>query len=117
MLNTGVVSIYDFDLNAAIASFRFLKFEAYDHDWLHFIVNNWSGGDDWRLWDIVEGGIANYRVIDTVENYMVGLIDEDSALGLLALHQPNHQLCILNQQVIERYLHFIESYQVKAYVE
>ena len=109
--------MYDFDLDTATAAFRFLKFEAYDRYWLHFIVNNRRGGDDWMQWDIVEGGVANDRVIDTVENYIAGLIDEDMALGLLAQHQPNHQVCILKQAVVERYLQFKESYQVKAYVE
>ena len=66
---------------------------------------------------IIEGGVANDRVIDTVENYMAGLIDEEIALGLLAQHQPNHQICFTKQEVVERYLHFVNSVQVKAYVE
>ena len=84
---------------------------------MNFIVNNRQGGDDWRMWDIIEGGVANDRVIDTVENFMAGLIDEETALGLLALHQPNHQICILKQEVVDEYLHFIDSNQVKAYAE
>ena len=34
-----------------------------------------------------------------------------------ALHQPNHQICILKQEVVDKYLHFIDSNQVKAYAE
>jgi hypothetical protein len=48
---------------------------------------------------------------------MAGLIDEETALGLLAQHQPNHQICITKQEVVDRYLHFEKSAQVKAYVE
>lgn len=80
-------------------------------------MSNRQGGDEWRQWDIIEGGIANDRVIDTVENYIAGLIDEVTALGLLAQHQPNHQICITNQEVIDKYLHYVGNYQVKAYVE
>lgn len=64
-----------------------------------------------------DGWAANDRVIDTVENYKAGLIDEETALRLLAQHQPNHQICITKQEVVDRYLRFTRSYQVKAYVE
>ena len=117
MQDEGIVSQYSFDLESAVSTFRFHKFEHYDREWLNFIVNNRQGGDDWRMWDIIEGGVANDRVIDTVENFMAGLIDEETALGLLALHQPNHQICILKQEVVDKYLHFIDSNQVKAYAE
>lgn len=113
----GMVTCYDFDLEAAAKEFRYYKFEHYNREWLHFIVNNRRGGDDWKQWDIIEGGVANDRVIDTVENYMAGLIDEDTALGLLAQHQPNHQICVLKQEVLDNYLSFVESVQVKAYAE
>ena len=117
MQTEGTVSMYDFDIDAAIKAYRFCKFEQYDRKWLHFIVNNRRGGEEWRQWDIIEGGVANDRVIDTVENYMAGLIDEDTALGLLALHQPNHQICITKQAVVDKDMRFVESIQVKAYAE
>lgn len=113
----GTVSMYDFDLDAAKAEYRFHRFEQYDREWLHFIVGNRRGGEEWRQWDIIEGGVANYRVIDTVENYIAGLIDEETALGLLSQHQPNHQICITKQEVVDKYLRFVESFQVKAYAE
>ena len=113
----GYVSQYEFDKEAAVTAFRYHKFEAYDREWLHFIVNNRDGGDQWRQWDIIEGGVANDRVIDTVENYKAGLIDEETALRQLAQHQPNHQICITKQEVVDRYLCFTGSYNVKAYVE
>lgn len=113
----GIVSQYSFDIEAAMSIYSFHKFERYDSEWLNFIVNNRQGGDNWSKWDIIEGGVANDRVIDTVENYMAGLIDEERALGLLAQHQPNHQICIVKQVVVDKFLHFIDSNQVRAYVE
>ena len=113
----GIVSVYDFDMERAIQTFRYHKFEAYDQVWLHFIVDCRGGGDGWKQWDIIEGGVANNRIIDTVENYIAGLIDEYTALGLLSQHQPNHQICIVRQSVIDEYMRFVESYQVSAYAE
>lgn len=117
MQEESVVSIYDFDLDTAMTEYSFHRFDHYDHEWLQFIVDNRRGGDEWRQWDIIEGGVANDRVIDTVENYMAGLIPEDIALGLLAQHQPNHQICLTKQEVVDRYLHFVETYQVNANAE
>lgn len=117
MQRDGVVNEYDFDLEGAVNDACFHKFEHYDGEWLHFIVNNRRGGDEWRQWDIIEGGVANDRVIDTVENYMAGLIDEETALGLLSQHKPNHQICIVKQEIVDKYLHFIRTYNVVAYVE
>ena len=117
MQSEGTVSLYDFDFEPAIREYRFHKFEHYDREWLRFIVSCRRGGEEWRQWDIIEGGVANDRVIDTVENYMAGLIPEEIALGLLAKHQPNHQICITKQEVVDRYMYFVESVQVKAYAE
>lgn len=61
----------------------------------------------WSKYDIVEGGVANDRVIDTVELYTIGILDKASALGKLSEHQPNHQICILNQEILDKYLKFV----------
>lgn len=115
--DVSFVSTYDFDFDAAVSHFSYRKFAHYDSEWLHFIVNNRRGGDVWKQFDIIEGGVANDRVIDTVENYMAGLIDEEFALKQLSKHQPNNQICIVNQEVIDKYLCFVDSFQVKADVE
>ena len=60
-------------------------------------------------YDIVEGGIANDNVIDTVEDYEKGIITAEQALGQLKYKKVNHQLCILNQNLIDKYLTFVES--------
>ncbi|MGM9717332.1 MAG: DUF3990 domain-containing protein, partial [Prevotella sp.] len=57
----------------------------------------------------IEGGVANDRVIDTVEDYMIGRITAEQALGQLKYAKPNHQICILNQEIIDKYLKFIGS--------
>ena len=57
-------------------------------------------------YDYIEGGVANDRVVDTVNLYMAGLMDEDTALLRLSQHQPNNQMCILSQGIIDRYLVF-----------
>lgn len=62
-----------------------------------------------QTFDIVEGGIANDRVFNTIDLYFSGNMSREDALGRLAFEHPNHQLCILNQEVIKLHLHFISA--------
>ena len=103
-----VISIYEFDYDAAIKDCTYLNFEFYDEAWLDFVVDSRSGLKPWVNYDVVEGGVANDRVIDTVELYTIGILDKASALGRLSEHQPNHQICILSQAILDKYLKFVE---------
>ena len=104
----GILNVYEFDKETATKEYRYLLFPAYDRSWLHFIVDSRNGLKPWVDYDIIEGGIANDRVIDTVNLYSLGLMDEEAALSRLSEHRPNNQICILNQEVIEKYLSFKE---------
>ena len=103
-----VISVYEFDYDAAIKDCAYLNFELYDEAWLDFVVDSRSGLKPWANYDVVEGGVANDRVIDTVELYTIGILDKASALGRLSEHQPNHQICILSQAILDKYLKFVD---------
>ena len=81
-------------------------FVAYDRDWLEFIVKSRQGQNVSLGYDYIEGGVANDRVVDTVNLYMTGLMDVDTALRRLSEHQPNNQMCLLNQEITDKYLIF-----------
>lgn len=105
-----VVSVFQFDEEMAKADgTRFKVFNAYDIEWLDYVVDCRKGIDISNDFDAVEGGIANDNVIDTVEDYEKGVITAEQALGQLQYKKVNHQICILNQKVIDHYLRFIES--------
>lgn len=109
-----VVSVFHFDEERAkMDDTRFKIFPAYDLDWLNYVVDCRRGKDYSPEFDIVEGGVANDNVIDTVEDYEKGIITAEQALGQLQYKKVNHQICILNQSIIDRYLEFIESYSPK----
>lgn len=103
------INEYLFDFDNAIREFRYKKFERYDSEWLHFIVDSRDGRRVWKDYDIIEGGVANDRVIDTVEAFKAGQISEEKALRELSKHQPNNQICILKQEVADKYLKFQKS--------
>lgn len=109
-----VVSIYSFDDALAESDgVRFKRFPSYDIEWLDYVIACRSGKDVSLEYDIVEGGVANDNVIDTVEDYEKGFITAEQALGQLKYKKVNHQMCILNQSVIDRYLQFKESVILK----
>ena len=102
-----VVNVYQFEYEKA-TDFRYLKFTAYDKSWLDFIVQCRKGFDVTKEWDIVEGGVANDRVIDIVEGYINGTVDAEHAITELAQHQPNNQICFLNQKAVDVCLKFVK---------
>ena len=63
----------------------------------------------WEGFDIIEGGVADDRVVDTIELYLNGDITEEMALKRLSLHQPNNLICILNQTLVVECLRFLGS--------
>lgn len=79
-------------------------FQAYDQDWLDFIVASRRGQPVAEAYDYIEGGVANDRVVDTVNLYMLGLMDINTALVRLSQHQPNNQMCLLSQEITDKYL-------------
>lgn len=106
----AVVNKYDLDMEFAASRFRYKKFPQYDGDWLRFIVANRNGDGLWMQYDLIEGGVADDRVVDTVEGYIAGLIDEKHALERLSHYAPNNQLCVTSQPLVDECLKFIESF-------
>ena len=100
-----VLNIYEID-NASLQNYNALKFESYNIEWLEYVVSCRNGGNLWREYDYIEGGVANDNVIDTVEDYEKGIITAEQALGQLKYKKVNHQLCIVNQRILDNLLKF-----------
>lgn len=109
------IIIYSFDYDAVkSASYRIKIFETYNLEWLDYVEDCRRGGELQQQYDIVEGGVANDNVIDTVEDYENGIITAEQALGQLRYKEVNHQICILNQYIVDKYLSFVSSEIVKT---
>lgn len=107
---TPWLNIYQFDMDEAILQgYKILRFESYNREWLDFIANSRKGNCPWKGYDIIEGGVADDRVINAVENYLNGQADVEFTLKQLVYHKPNHQICLLNQAMVDKYLHYISS--------
>lgn len=99
-----ILNRYFLNREAILNEARCQIFSAYDREWLEFIVASRRGELVADAYDYIEGGVANDRVVDTVNLYMLGLMDIDTALGRLSQHQPNNQMCLLSQEITDKYL-------------
>ncbi|MCH5234968.1 MAG: DUF3990 domain-containing protein [Muribaculaceae bacterium] len=104
-----IINSYIFNKREVLEKARCLIFETYDNEWLDFIVSCRSGGDIWKQYDYIEGGVADDRVIDTVNLYIQGFISAERAIDNLKYFRPNNQICINNQEILDSYLKFQEE--------
>lgn len=100
------LNIYDF--NDDLQDFSRIYFDAYDSKWLDYVTACRKGLTRTQ-YDIIEGGIADDHVFDTIDLYFSGIYTFEQALDQLRFKKPNHQVCITNQQVLNKHLHFVES--------
>ena len=108
----GIINVYELDIEEVKRVSSYKHFEHYDNEWLQYIVANRTGNTAIEKYDVIEGGVANDREIDTVEAYIANLMTLETALRELSRHQPNNQLCICNQEVIDECMIYVESFKI-----
>ena len=104
------VNEYDFD--EVTSGFVIKSFPAYDEEWLNYVSVCRRGQQPAEVYDAVSGGVANDKVFNTVDLYFAGLISKEEALKRLQFEKPNHQICILNGEMLDRHLHFIKAERI-----
>lgn len=104
------MSTYEYMQNRDL---RLKEFYAYSEEWLDFVVACRSGETPYKAYDIVCGGVANDKVIMTLNLYLSELIDKQTALQRLIYEKPTHQLCFITQTAIDKCLHFIGCEEIK----
>jgi len=70
-----------------------IEFRIFSDEWLGFIINCRKGTEVCDDYDIIIGGVANDKVFDTIELYIEGLIDKNTAHNRLRHREPNMQFC------------------------
>lgn len=103
------LSSYDFNCN--YSEWNVLCLDAYNEDWLDFVAKC-RVGKDTSSYDLVVGGIANDRVIMTIDRFFAGELTKEKALGLLSYERPNVQYCIRSQHMLDQCLKFVGSKQL-----
>lgn len=104
--------VNEYELDEVTPEFKVKSFPNYDEEWLDYVALCRKGQKAEPTYDVVSGGVANDKVFNTVDLYFAGIITKDEALGRLKYEKPNHQICILNGQMLDRHLHFIKADRV-----
>ena len=109
----AIVNYYEFDEERFLSqSYARRYFDSYSLEWLDFIAESRKGGRPWTEYDWIEGGIANDKVISTVDAYVDGFINAEQALDRLVNEELRYQICISRQEIVDRYLRFRKSAKV-----
>ena len=103
---TPVLNRYRFCREAFLKESHSLVFKNYDDEWFEFIVASRKKQNPSEGYDYIEGGVANDRVVDSINFYLQGFITKEIAMQRLSEHKPNNQICLLNQQLTNKYLIF-----------
>ena len=97
-----------YELADDLSKCKVIEFKRYDEAWLDFVTEFRQGrivGD----YDVVIGGIANDKVFRTVDLYFAGDISKEECLRRLIFEEPNNQICIRSQRVLNECLTFKSS--------
>ena len=84
-----------------------------DEEWLDYVTVCRRGKQPAEVYDAVSGGVANDKVFNTVDLYFAGVISKEEALGRLRFEKPNHQICILNGEMLDKHLHFVKAERIE----
>ena len=99
----AILNIYN--LLDDLSQWKVVVFKQYDEAWLDFVTECRAGkivGD----YDVIIGGIANDKVFRTVDLYYAGDISKEECLRRLIFEEPNNQICIRTQRVLDECLTF-----------
>jgi hypothetical protein len=97
-----------YELSDDLTGWKILSFDSYNREWLEF-VSKCRKGEPTEDYDLVIGGIANDRVIETIDLYFEHLISMEEALGRLKFEKPNIQYCIRSQRMLDHCLTYLNS--------
>lgn len=105
----AMLNIFSFDDERENCTYK--VFNSYDGEWLDFVMACRKGLPH-ATFDIIESGIADDQVFNTVDLYFSGIYTREQALNQLQYTKPNRQICITSQYVLDKYLHFQSSKQL-----
>lgn len=104
----GTAYMNSYEMKTPPTHLRYKRFERYDEEWLDF-VSACRRGLPTEAFDIVEGGIADDKVYNTIDLYFDGQITKTEALRRLIAVRPNQQICFRTQEAIDSCLTYLKT--------
>lgn len=101
-----------YEMKEPTSTLRHKVFPYYDEEWLDFVAAC-RRGMTVEQYDIIEGGIADDRVYNTVDLYFSNQISKPEAIRRLVAVRPNQQICFLTQKAIDICLTYLKSEEIR----
>lgn len=114
-LEKGEAYVNEYELDEGkLAGRAILRFSDPDERWVRFVCDCRRGGDAFRGYDLVVGGVANDRVYYAVDMFYQGLWDIGTTLEALRYYEVNDQWCFISQSLVDDALRFVGASEVDA---
>lgn len=107
---SAIVNVYE--LADDLGKYNILQFKQENEKWLDFVCACRRGDHIYKNYDIIIGAVANDDVFKTVDMYFRGIWSKKKALEELRYYKMNDQICVINQEVLDKKLFFQKAYQV-----
>ena len=109
MSDNAIINVYEFNyFKTKNVGYRFNEFETYNKEWLNFVVDCRKGKDVSADYDIVIAGGIYDDIEDIISDYEKNNITVEQAVEQLRYKDVKFQICILNQEIIDFNLEFME---------
>ena len=101
----AIVNVYE--LSEEWDDFKVLSFEKENEKWLDFVCACRKGQPLNKEYDIIIGNVAD-------DDDFRGLWDKEKVLDELRYYKMNNQICIVNQETLNRVITFKRAYEVET---
>jgi hypothetical protein len=108
----GKATVNCYELNDNLVQYKILNFGAESIEWLDFIIACRKGEMVYKNYDIIIGKVADDKVFKTLNLFFNDIWDKQRAIAELKYYKENNQICFINQEVINKELNFINSYNL-----
>ena len=111
-LDTGYVSVYEFDYERAMNDLVIKQFESADEEWLTFVVNNRKGAPTNDLADMHIGPVADDNVYQSIRLFETGAYDAEYTVKRLKTEVLHDQWALHTDKIL-KYLTFVEAKEIR----
>ncbi|MBQ1947232.1 MAG: DUF3990 domain-containing protein [Clostridia bacterium] len=111
-VNSGYVSIYEFDMENAEKELLVKRFACADEEWLLFVVSNRKGDIADSKTDLHIGPVADDNVYQSIRLFETGAYDTEYTIRKLKTEVLHDQWALHTDEIL-KYLKFIEAKEIR----
>ena len=107
-LDKGIIS--EFTMSEDTSHFLVNDFGDNLESWIDFVCSCRDGSEDYLIYDIIKGKVANDKVFRVVDLYKNGIWDKERAIEEMHIYENYDQIAFISQRAIDELLIFNNSH-------